>query len=64
MVGPGLFILCAIFPLLSRAAVTETTFAASNGAPIAQPYAWSRAGPSGPLLLQGQYTDHCYVSLN
>ncbi|KAK0483984.1 catalase [Armillaria novae-zelandiae] len=52
MVGPGLFILCAVFPLLSRADVTETTFAASNGAPIAQPYAWSRAGPSGPLLLQ------------
>ncbi|SJL10029.1 uncharacterized protein ARMOST_13411 [Armillaria ostoyae] len=28
------------------------TFAASNGASIAQSYAWSRAGPSGPLLLQ------------
>ncbi|PBK64965.1 catalase [Armillaria solidipes] len=28
------------------------TFAASNGASIAQPYAWSQAGPSGPLLLQ------------
>ncbi|PBK66820.1 catalase, partial [Armillaria solidipes] len=27
-------------------------FAASNGASIAQPYAWSWAGPSGPLLLQ------------
>ncbi|SJL15876.1 uncharacterized protein ARMOST_19384 [Armillaria ostoyae] len=37
---------------LSCAAVTETTFAASNGASIAQPYAWSQAGPSGPLLLQ------------
>ncbi|SJL18889.1 uncharacterized protein ARMOST_22491 [Armillaria ostoyae] len=28
------------------------TFAASNGASIAQPYALSQAGPSGPLLLQ------------
>ncbi|PBK68220.1 catalase-domain-containing protein, partial [Armillaria solidipes] len=36
----------------SHAAVTETTFAASNGASIAQPYAWSQAGPSGPLSLQ------------
>lgn len=42
-----------LFTLLSFSLLSSAqTFTASNGAPINQPYSWSRAGPNGGLLLQ------------